>query len=109
MAGKIKVIIKRPDELYGHVTNISSSLENLQKTVGGYIEAVGIGEGMVILCNEEGKIRQLPYNIRVGTPSLIVDIICGDLIVVGADGEEFTDVPIDFQTWKRLLVNWGNY
>lgn len=27
---KIKVIIKRPDEQYGHVTNISNTLENLQ-------------------------------------------------------------------------------
>ena len=30
---KIKVIIKRPDEKAGHVTNISASLKNLQKTV----------------------------------------------------------------------------
>jgi len=35
MAQKIKVIIKRPDEKYGHVTGISRTLENLQKTVGG--------------------------------------------------------------------------
>ena len=37
---KIKCIIKRPDEEYGHVTNISPRLENLQKTVEGYIETV---------------------------------------------------------------------
>ena len=37
---KIRAIIKRPDEKYGHVTNISPTLENLQKTVGGYIEPV---------------------------------------------------------------------
>ena len=40
---RIKVIIKRPDEKYGHVTYISDSLENLQKTVGGPIEIVSIG------------------------------------------------------------------
>ena len=28
-AGKVKVIIKRPDEEFGHVTNISPSLKNL--------------------------------------------------------------------------------
>lgn len=33
MASKIKTIIKRPDEQYGHVTHISQTLENLQKTV----------------------------------------------------------------------------
>ena len=31
--GKVRVIIKRPDEKFGHVTNISVRLENLQKTV----------------------------------------------------------------------------
>lgn len=36
MAGKVKVIIKRPDEKYGHVTNISTTLENLQRTVEGH-------------------------------------------------------------------------
>lgn len=42
MDAKIKVIIKRADEEYGHVTNISHRLENLQNTVGGYIETVNI-------------------------------------------------------------------
>ena len=32
--GKVRVIIKRPDEEFGHVTNISPSLENLQRNVG---------------------------------------------------------------------------
>ena len=50
---KIKVIIKRPDEEFGHVCNISNSLENLQKTVGGYIEAVPLTNKNVIICNED--------------------------------------------------------
>lgn len=44
---KIRAIIKRPDEEYGHVTHISATLENLQKTVGGYIETVGLTESDV--------------------------------------------------------------
>ena len=44
---KIRAIVKRPDEKYGHVTHISASLENLQKTVGGYIETVGLTESDV--------------------------------------------------------------
>ena len=44
---KIRAIIKRPDEEYGHVAHISATLENLQKTVGGYIETVGLTESDV--------------------------------------------------------------
>jgi len=48
---KIKVIIKRPDEKYGHVTNITNTLENLQKTVEGYIETLTM-PGYVLILNE---------------------------------------------------------
>lgn len=52
MADKIKVIVKRPDEKYGHVTHISNTLENLQKTVDGYIETLTM-PGYVLILNEE--------------------------------------------------------
>ena len=37
---KTKAIIKRPDEEYGHIANISCTLENVQEIVGGKSEAV---------------------------------------------------------------------
>lgn len=104
---KIRAIIKRPDERYGHVTNISASLKNLQKTVDGYIEAVRINSETVMLVNEEGKILDLPKNFHMGTFPF-GDIIHGTVVLLGVDGEEFTDCPLDFQVWKALLSKWGN-
>lgn len=100
---KISAIVKRPDEKYGHKTNVSNTLENLQKTVEGWIEAVPIRDDMVIICNEEGKIIGLPQNMKIPH-----DILCGTIIVVGVDGDEFSDIPIDFQEWKQLMKEWGN-
>ena len=88
---KIKVIIKRPDEEFGHVTNISPSLKNLQKTVEGYIEQVGIGGSTVLICNEEGKIRNLERNFIIGFKGFVTDIICGTAIIAGVDGEGLLD------------------
>ena len=105
---KIKVIIKRPDEEFGHVTNISPSLKNLQKTVEGYIEQVNIGGSSVMICNEEGKIKNLERNFVVGFNGFVADIIRGTVIIAGIDGEELADVPISFDAWKRLLKEWGN-
>lgn len=105
---KIKVIIKRPDEQYGHVTNISPSLKNLQKTVEGSIEQVSIGGSTVLLCNEEGKIRNLERNFIIGFNGFVTDIICGTAIIAGVDGEGLVDVQISFDVWKRLLKEWGN-
>lgn len=108
---KVKCIIKRPDEQYGHVTNISVSLENLQKTVEGYIEIVPLAgaithaRGLLLIVNEEGKLRNLEKNFSLGFAT-----IHGTAIIIGRgeNGEDFSDVPITFETWKKLLHSWGN-
>lgn len=111
MAKKIKCIVKRPDEQFGHVTWISDSLENLQKTVGGHIETVTLDNGLVLICNEEGRIRNMPYNFtlrRMWGVVTVQNVIFGTVIACGADGDEFADIPIDFNEWKSLLCEWGN-
>lgn len=97
MAGKIKVIVKRPDEQYGHVTNISCTLENLQKTVGGYIETLTL-PGFTIICNEEGILQGLEENCKVYGFKFF-----GTIIVAGVNDEDFDDVGIKFDTWKVIL------
>lgn len=101
---KIKVIIKRPEEEFGHVCNISASLENLQKTVGGYIEAVPLTDKIVMICNEDGKLQHLEHNFH-----LPFDTMVGTVIICGVDGDEFSDIPEwFFKIWKELLRGWGN-
>lgn len=96
---RIKAIVKRPDERFGHVCNISASLGNLQKTVGGYIEAVPLTDKIVMICNEEGKLKGLEPNFH-----LPFDTIVGTVIICGRDKDcNFIDVPIDFKTWKYLF------
>lgn len=106
MGKKLKCIIKRPDEKYGHVCHISASLENLQKTVGGYIETVGLTESDVIICNEEGKLLGLEKNLRMYGDTAYSDTLVGTIIVLGTEGDEFADVKIDFGTWKKLIDKW---
>ena len=104
LMGKIKAIVKRADEEYGHTTWISNSLINYQRIVGGYIETLTLCEDptsdpIVIICNEEGLINGLPFNCSVGG-----HLIHGDIAVVGTDGEDFADIPIDFKTWKSVWL-----
>ena len=94
---KIKAIVKSPDEKVGHMTWISDSLKNLQNIVGGYIEAVGFGD-MIILCDEEGRIKKKPTNCKIGRTKFV-----GTIVAVGSNGEEFADVPIDMTGWKFLV------
>lgn len=104
---KIKAIIKRPDEEFGHIANISNTLENLQKIVGGHIETLYLGHGLILIVNEEGKLMNLEPNFRTRSGVFPVTIV-GTAVLVGQNGEDFGDVPITFQTWKNLLKGWGN-
>ena len=103
---KIKAIIKRADEPVGHVAWISPTLENLQKHVGdykkqtgGFIEKVKVRKDMVVLCNKEGMILGLPKNVRVYRYYFV-----GDIVILGVDGDEFTDVPITFSEYKEIIA-----
>ena len=101
---KIRAIIKRPDEKIGHVCNISHTLENLQKTVEGYIEVIPIEGETVLICNEEGKLKGLADNFKMP-----YDMIVGTIIVCNVEGEDFANLPDgDIKTWKKLLQEWGN-
>ena len=94
---KIRVVLKRPDSK-PYVTYISNSLKNLQNTVDGYIEAVTVSEDVVILCNEEGRLKGLDFNCTVAGVGFV-----GTIIFVGYKGEEFTDLPMDFGDFKKVF------
>lgn len=100
---KIKAIVKRPDEAVGHMTNISNTLKNFQRIVDGPIEVVRVADDVLLIMNEEGKFNDSHRNFKI--PG---EIIFGEVAVVGVDGDEFADVPIDLNVWKWLLKSWGN-
>jgi len=107
----MKVIIKRPCDQFGEEATIPNTLKALQEAVGGYIETVTLDNGVALICNEEARLRDMPYNFTVRRMRGVVTIqnaIFGTVIACGADGDEFADIPIDFNEWKALLCEWGN-
>lgn len=96
---KIKVIIKEPGGNPRSV-NISRRLENLQKTVGGYIETVTLASDLVVICNEEGRLKGLAPNCNICG----VDFV-GTIILAGVNGDEFGDIPITYQEAKTMFRN----
>ncbi len=79
---QIRVLRFQPGKAPEEVT-ISNTLKAFQSAVGGYIEALGLDGGAVLVCNEEGKLMGLSANRRVGG-----DTIAGTFLIAGsADGE----------------------
>lgn len=68
--------------------DIPNTLEELQAAVGGCIETVTIAADAAVICNEEGRLLGMPNNVRF----IGVEYV-GPILIVGVDGEEFTDLP----------------
>lgn len=84
--------------------DIENTLDAFQSAVDGYIESVTLVPGKaVMIVNEEGLLRGMAPNPAA---SMIAGIkIVGPAIVVGVDGEEFTDLPEDVkQRIHRILT-----
>lgn len=91
MAEKIKVVLVEPNKK-AIVTEIGATLEDMQAVVGGLIQAMYPFEDEVaLICNEEGKLLQLPVNrgVRMDGEEDIFDIICGTFFIADCSGERF--------------------
>lgn len=87
---KITVLVVEPMKK-PYVKEIEHTLENLQKEVGGSIEAVYPFEDRVaIICNDEHKINGMQMNRCLrDQDGEIYDILDGNLLVVGLTEQDF--------------------
>lgn len=94
---KIKAVTKRPGGKPVS-TWISPSLENLQRYVGGWIEIVNLTTDMVIICDEEGKLKGYEHNCFICGHEFV-----GDVIICGQKNGELADLPVTWQEMKALF------
>ena len=71
---------------------LSNSLEEMQKAVGGFIQILyPFGEPVALVCNEEGKLLGLPANRALRDESgAVYDIVCGTFFLCGAPPDSDT-------------------
>ena len=91
----ISVIIKEPGKKPKRKT-VKNTLRAFQKTVNGHIEAVGLGDSVVLIVNEEGIPLGLPYNC-----TFMGHGIFGTMILAGVDGEDFCSLPYEIELEER--------
>ena len=96
---KIRVIIKEPGCKPRSVW-ISDSLENLQKHVGGYIEINHIATDLVLICDEEGRLKDKPFCAKICGWNFV-----GTIILAGSKGEELADIPVTMAELREAFPN----
>ena len=99
----IRVVLVEPGKL-ARIAEIGTTLDAMQRTVGGSIEpCYPFEEQVCIVCNDEGKINGLPLNraIRDEDTHEIVDIVAGTFFICDCRKESFGSLSQEQQ--KRYL------
>lgn len=91
----IRALLVKPHEKPEEIL-IENELSYFQKEIEGYIEVIRLEDDAVIICNEEGKLRNLPLNRGIFDPDgNPLDIIRGSFLIVYAPfgSEDFLSLP----------------
>lgn len=81
---QILVVVKNPGERAYIDPCFENSLEAFQQAVGGYIETVGFASDVCVICNENGRLMDLPYNC-----TFLSEDFVGPILIVGVKGDHF--------------------
>lgn len=90
------VVMVEPSQ-QARIIELPHTLEAMQQTVGGSIEAIYPFEDPVaVICNEEGKLNGLPLNRALyGEGGDVYDVLCGTFFVTGVGTEDFCSLSPD--------------
>lgn len=94
------------------VQEIDGSLKSMQNIVGGYIQVIyPFDDPVALVCNEEGKLTDLPVNRALwDTSGRIYDVVFGTFFLCGApsDSNTFTDItPEQEEKYRKVFKNTG--
>ena len=99
----MRILIVEPNKV-AYEAEIGGSLENMQKLVGGYIQAVyPYEEPVALICNEEGIMEGLPLNRAVRDKNGKIDnIIMGTFFICGLSETNFASLtPEHMEKFKE--------
>lgn len=93
--GLLKIVYVEPNRP-PFVSEVGDDLKSLQRAVMGHIEPVYLGDGTILVGNEEAKLMGMEGNRRVGD-----SIIAGPFFIMGEDGEDFRSLT-DEETQRYM-------
>ena len=104
----IKVVMLDPGE-EARIVELDPSLRSMQCAVQGYIEAIAlpVNDNVLLICNEEGKLIDLPPNRALRDPdnNAVMDVVVGSCFICGVKDGEFvglSDKQLEF--YKEMFL-----
>ena len=95
---KIRILVVEPNK-EPYKKKIPHTLEDMQRVVGGLIEFVELEYNVDLICNEEGKIYNLPMNRAIQN-----DIVAGTFFIAGQhNGETISLSKKQIKRYKNIF------
>lgn len=80
------VVTKKPNEK-PLIVEIENKLSELQRIAGGHIEILQLAPKIVVICDDEGKLKGYKPNLKYELATLV-----GTVIFAGVEGEDLTSL-----------------
>lgn len=90
MSKKIKIVYQNPGEI-SRIVTIPNTEEAMQELVGGYIEVHHISGSLLLVMDEEGRLKGLPENVRCVQYGTIV----GPVFITADKDEDFRSLTTE--------------
>lgn len=85
----MKILVIEPGK-HPYEKEIEGTLEEMQKIVGGRIQAIyPFCDKVGVICNDEGLLLRMPFNRKIDEECCIV----GTFFLCGLGAEDFTSLP----------------
>ena len=110
----MRVLVVEP-ERRPEVKEINDSLKEMQGIVGGLIQPIYLDDSVALVCNDEGKLMDLPANRGLRDENgQMYDIVFGTFFLCGApaDSDHFTSLtPEQIEQYRKMFYTpemfWG--
>lgn len=110
----MRILVVEP-ERRPEVREIDDSLKAMQQIVGGLIQPIYLDDSVALVCNDEGKLMDLPPNRGLwDKDGQIYDIVFGTFFLCGApaDSDHFTSLtPGQVEQYRKMFYTpemfWG--
>lgn len=107
----MRVLYFHPSIRRPQIATLAGDLRSMQIAVGGYIETVTLEDGLVIVCDEEARLKGLPVNRIIDGIS-----ICGPFFICRHKRSEMVELTNfeavrlrdqEFQRWQLPAATSG--
>lgn len=110
----MRILVIEPEHR-PEVREIEDSLTTMQQIVGGLIQPIYLDDSVALICNDEGKLMNLPANRGLrDEDGQMYDIVFGTFFLCGApaDSDHFTSLTQEqIEQYRKMFYTpemfWG--